>query len=207
MTGWEQGDRELLARLDETLGRAARRAAGHLACRPGCVECCIGPFAITALDGWRLRRALRQIEARDPLRAAAIRRRAEGAASLMREDFPGDPQTGTLSGDEEAENRFFERHAALPCPVLDPATGLCDLYDARPISCRTFGLPVRIGEENLPPCRLCFRGASPAEIEACRVIVDPEGLEDRLLAQVEDAETVIAFALLAPCEPARRPGL
>lgn len=206
MKGWERGDRELLARLAEALERASRRAGSHLACRPGCIECCLGPFPITMLDAWRLQRALQELAARDPARAEAIRRRAERAATRMRPDFPGDPQSGVLSGDAEAQDEFFERHAALPCPALDPATGLCELYPARPISCRTFGLPVRIGDEDLPPCRLCFRGATAAEIEACRVVVDPEGLEDRLLDEVGDAETVIAFALLAPCEPARRPG-
>ncbi|MCS7314307.1 MAG: YkgJ family cysteine cluster protein [Bryobacterales bacterium] len=206
MTGWEAADRELLVRLDGALELAARRAGSHLACRPGCIECCIGPFPITALDAWRLRRAFGELEARDPSRAEAIRRRAEMAAALMRADFPGDPQTGILAGEAEAAERFFERHAALPCPLLDPATGLCELYEARPLSCRTFGLPVRIGSEDLPPCRLCFRQASAAEIEACRVVIDPEGIEDRLLAEAEDAESVIAFALIGIFAPEPRLG-
>ncbi len=124
----------------------------------------------------------------------------------MRAEFPGDPATGVLSDEAEALDRFLEKHAALPCPVLDPVAGLCELYEARPISCRTFGPPVRIGEEDLPPCHLCFREAELAEVEACRVVVDPDGLEDRLLQQLGDAETVIAFALLAPFEPGRPPG-
>lgn len=202
----ERRDHELLARLEEALAAAARRAGRHLACRPGCIECCVGPFPITMLDAWRLRRAFCDLAVREPERAAAIRRRAEQAAALMRPEFPGDPQSGLLAEDEEARERFFQRFSALPCPVLDPATGLCELYEARPISCRTFGLPVRIGEENLPPCRLCFREAAAEEIEACRVMVDPEGLEDGLLEETGEAETVIAMALLATCEPEQRPG-
>src|SRR4051812_14579993 len=29
-----------------------------------------------------------------------------------------------------------------PCPVLDPDTGMCDLYEWRPLTCRTFGPPL-----------------------------------------------------------------
>jgi hypothetical protein len=60
---------------------------------------------------------------------------------------------------------------------------------------------VRIGREDLPPCRLCFVGAPPREAERCRVVIDPEGIEDRLLRRLHRAgepaaaETLIAFAL------------
>jgi Fe-S-cluster containining protein len=91
---------------------------------------------------------------------------------------------------------YFAGHAGLPCPVLDPATGTCDLYAHRPLSCRTFGPPVRFGDSDLPPCRLCFQGAGADEIAACRVEPDPHGVEDRLVLrfQAED-ETLIAFAV------------
>jgi hypothetical protein len=92
-----------------------------------------------------------------------------------------------------------------------PGTGACDLYEARPLSCRAYGPPVRIGPEDLPPCRLCFVGAARREITRCRVEIDGAGLEDRLLRRLlragapAGAETVIAFAL---CDPwrGRAPG-
>jgi len=205
MTDWEAPDRQLVENLERALGEGAVRAGPHLACRPGCIECCIGPFPITLLDAWRLQRAMEELERTDPVRAARIRGRARNAIREMSEDFPGDLASGLLRGDLEAEDRFFERHAALPCPLLDPDTGLCELYAARPLSCRTFGLPVRIGEENLPPCHLCFRDASAQEIEACRVLIDPEGLEDQILGDAGEVETLIAFALAGCGAPARPP--
>lgn len=194
----EAADRRLLESLDRTLGEGAKRAGRHLACRPGCIECCLGPFPITMLDAWRLRRALRELEQQDERRALAIRARAREVTLLMLDSFPGDPQTGLLSGDQHAQEEFFERYSSLPCPVLGPATNLCELYQARPISCRTYGLPVRIGREDLPPCRLCFAHALPEEIEASRVVIDPEGLEDALLDQLGEGETIVAFALALP---------
>jgi hypothetical protein len=55
---------------------------------------------------------------------------------------------------------------------------------------------VRFGTSDLPPCRLCFQGAAPDEIEACRVEPDLHGVEDRLVRRfgAED-ETLIAFAV------------
>lgn len=197
MTEWyrqnvKRSDRRLLRVVDEALSEAARRAGPHLACRPGCTECCHGPFPINKLDALRLREGLAELAVRDPERAAAVRQRAEEQLPLLREGFPGDPETGVVTDDDEA---YFTHHGGLPCPVLDPQTGRCDLYAHRPLTCRTFGPPVRIGEEALPPCRLCFLGAGEETVEACRVELDPEGLEDRLLDRLGDEETLIAFGL------------
>lgn len=205
MSTLESGDLLLLESLEAALREAARRAGRWLACRPGCTECCIGPFPITELDAWRLRRGHAQLAEDDPDRAARILARAWQAAQAMSHEFPGEPNSGSLSGDFEAEERFFQRYEALPCPLLDPETGLCELYAARPISCRTFGPPVRIGMENLPPCRLCFAGADPETVEACRVQVDPEDLEQTLLDATGRARTVIALALLRPGAPVPLP--
>lgn len=196
-----RADRDLLAAVDGRLAAAAERAGKHLVCRPGCTECCIGPFPINALDARRLRRGLERLAERRPERAAAVVERARGAVRRLADGFPGDPASGRLHGDEEAEEHFFARWAVLPCPVLDPATGRCELYAHRPLACRTYGPPVTIGGERLPPCRLCFRGASDAAVEACCVEPDPEGLEDGLLDALEtageDGETLIAWAIAA----------
>jgi Fe-S-cluster containining protein len=204
----EAADRDLLAVVEAAARDASRRAGAQLACRLGCTECCIGPFPINRLDARRLRRGLEALAARDPGAAGTIRRRAAEAIGAFRADFPGDPTTGRLSGDEDAEDRFFETHAGVPCPVLDPATGACLLYEHRPISCRTYGPPVRFGGRDLPPCRLCFVGAPPAAIERCRVEPDPDRIEDAILDRLrktdgDDRETIIAFAVAPDPGPRR----
>lgn len=189
-------DRRLLRVIDEAMASAAARAGSRLACRPGCDECCHGPFPINALDVQRLRRGLAELAARDPGRAAAIVERARAQVPRLTPGFPGDPGTGRLSENERALEAFFDRYVSIPCPALDPETGCCELYAHRPFTCRTFGPPVRIGYTDLPPCRLCFQGEPPATVEACRVDPDPHGLEDRLLDRLgDDDETVVAFAL------------
>jgi Fe-S-cluster containining protein len=189
----EHSDRRLLQVVEEAMSEAAARAGAHLACRPGCTECCHGPFPINELDAWRLRQGMAELAASDPERARAVMDRAKAQVPILSEDFPGDPATGAL-GEEEAD-AYFTRHGALPCPALDPDPGRCDLYAWRPLTCRTFGPPVRIGAADLPPCRLCFQGASPEAVEACRVEPDSHGVEDRILDRLGDGETLIAFVL------------
>src|SRR5262245_14353729 len=129
-------DAELVQIVDAALAQAAQRAGAWLACRVGCTQCCIGPFAITPLDVARLQAGLADLESRDPARAARVRRRAEASADRLSREFTLDQ---LISEDAAGENE--------PCPALDPDTGACDLYAARPIACRTFGPPVRFGGE------------------------------------------------------------
>jgi Fe-S-cluster containining protein len=188
-------DAELVQIVDAAVAEAVRLGGSWIVCRAGCAECCRGPFPITQLDVWRLQRGLAGLERHDPACAAAVRERARAqVASLVAADYPGDPNSGMLEEGEEAEERF----AALPdddwCPALDPVTLKCDLYSARPITCRVFGPAITGGGDVLGACELNFAGASDAEIAACQVEVDPEALESRLL-NGEPGQTTVAFAL------------
>jgi Fe-S-cluster containining protein len=186
--------------IDDRLAEGAQRAGADLACRLGCTECCHGPFPIDALDADRLKRGLADLAQRDGARADAVRSRAAGAWARLRSSFPGDAATGALDVDEAGHEAFFESWAGEPCPALDPETGACELYEHRPLSCRTYGLPVRIAAEDLPPCRLCFAGASAARIEACRVIPDPDDAAAVVLRALDPtggSDTIVAFALIS----------
>lgn len=153
----------------------------------------MGPFPITQLDAERLRGGFAELERRDPERAGRVRRRAAQARERM-VDFPGDPLTGVLDDDEESEERFAAFADEEPCPALDPVTLTCDLYDARPITCRIFGPAVRSGGDVLGVCELNYVGATDEQIAACQVDVDPRGLEDELL-NGDTRQTIVAFAL------------
>lgn len=197
-SGMMPTDRDLLAVVDGALADAAGRAGDLMDCRRGCPACCLGPFPINALDVVRLQQGLADLAGRDPARALAVRARARAALDKVRDHFPGDGTTGRLGADPASEEAFCARFAPLPCPALDPGTGLCDLYLGRPLSCRTFGLPVRVDGEDLEACTKCFAGTE-ADAERCRAVVDPEGLEDALLTALEAegpcSETVVAYAL------------
>ncbi len=180
------GDRELIQIVDAAMAEAARKSGAWLVCRPGCFSCCLGPFAISQLDAIRLRQGLAELESIDPQRSDRVRARAREAVARISEAFPEDPVAGALADDYSDED---------PCPALDIETGNCDLYSSRPITCRTFGPPVRTGSESVGVCELCFEGASDEEIAACEVEVDPGGLEEELLREMDGGTTLVAFAL------------
>jgi Fe-S-cluster containining protein len=196
----DSGDRALIQIVDAAMAEAARKSGPWLVCRLGCTQCCIGPFPISQLDSFRLQQGLAALEAHDPERAGRVRTRALESVARISRDFPGDLATGLLDGDETAEERFADFANDEPCPALDPETGGCDLYTARPMTCRTFGPPVRCGSEAVGVCELCFEGASESEIAACEVEADPEGLESGLLEELEKTtgttgQTIVAFSL------------
>jgi Fe-S-cluster containining protein len=196
------GDSKLVQIIDAALADAARRSGSYLVCRKGCTQCCIGVFAINQLDAARLRQGLAQLEKGDANRAERIRERARQSIARIAGNFPGDPTTGILAEDHSSEERFLDFANDEPCPALDPESGACDLYASRPLTCRVFGPPVRSGPEGgLGVCELCFHGASPDEVAACEMQVDPDNLEPKLVEQAEKAadvhgKTIVAFALL-----------
>lgn len=193
------GDQKLIQIVDAALADTTRRSGAWLVCRPGCTQCCIGAFAINQLDAIRLQRGLQKLESHAPHRAAAIRQRARDARKRLSPNFPGDSATGILDQGDACGRRFEEFANDEPCPVLDPQTGRCELYDSRPMTCRVFGPPVR-SEQGLGVCELCFQDATEEQVAACEMIPDPDDLESPLLAKVEKStgvrgNTIIAFCL------------
>jgi Fe-S-cluster containining protein len=191
------GDVQLVQIMDAALADAARKAGAWLACRPGCTQCCHGAFAINALDAARLQAGMKALRAADPHKAEAIERRAHIWIAEYGQEFPGDVTTGVLGRAEEDEARFEEFANEAACPALDPATGLCDVYAWRPMTCRVFGPPVRMGAgDALGCCELCFVAAGEDEIVACEMQI-PHELEERLVKETGDeGETVVAYAIL-----------
>ena len=199
------GDSALIQIMDASLTEAARRAGPHLVCRPGCTQCCYGAFSINALDAERLRTGMKALRAAEPSTAQAIEGRARAWLATYSADFPGDSETGILGTSEEEQERFEDFANDAPCPALDPATGLCGVYEWRPMTCRVFGPPVRmanhgdIGADDAEPlghCELCFTTATPEEVAACEMPI-PHALEEKLLEEIgSKEETIVAFALI-----------
>ena len=190
-------DSELVQIMDAALADAAGRAGPCLACRPGCTQCCHGVFSINALDAVRLHSGMKALDASEPQTAHSLRQRSHAWLNQYGPDFPGDPSTGTLGSSEEDQARFEDFANDAPCPALNPATGLCDVYAFRPMTCRVFGPPVRVAEgAALGCCELCFIGATDDQIASCEMQL-PHELEEELLEETRhSSENIVAFALL-----------
>jgi Fe-S-cluster containining protein len=190
----------LIQIVDAALASSVLRSGPHLVCKPGCYQCCVGVFPIALEDAARLREGLTILGDTDPEKAARIHARV--AESLTRLDpwFPGDLSTGILSEDYEAAILFEEFANDEPCPVLDLETGTCDLYESRPILCRTFGPPMRTAEGNLATCELCYIQATTEEIAACELDPTIPAQEEASneaynVAHNLHGQTLIAYAL------------
>jgi Fe-S-cluster containining protein len=192
-------DQQLIQIVDSALADAAAKSGKWLLCRPGCTQCCVGAFPINQLDVQRLRRGLADLEVHTPQRAARVLKRAREAVARLSHEFPGDPMTGLLDEGRAAEERFAAFANDEICPALDPASGNCELYESRPMTCRVFGPPVQ-SEDGLGVCELCFQGATDKEIATCEMKPDPDDLEAALLRELEEqtgtqGTTIVAFAL------------
>jgi Fe-S-cluster containining protein len=199
------GDANLIQIVDAALASAVERSGHHLVCRPGCTQCCHGVFPISQQDASRLREGLGVLEKSDPERVNRIRARVTASLARIEPIFPGNLVTGVLAEDYEDSVLFAdESEDAIgdnePCPVLDPITGTCDLYEARPVVCRTFGPPMRTPDGDLATCELCYITASTEEIAACELdptipAQDAASNEAFDVAHNLHGETIIAFAL------------
>ncbi|ADV82587.1 YkgJ family cysteine cluster protein [Terriglobus saanensis] len=184
-----EGDTQLIQIVDAALADSVQRSGDWLACRPGCFHCCVGIFPISPLDATRLQNGLQNA---DPQTAAEIRERVKASVAELQQDWPGDFVSGTL--DEEAEG-FDDFGNAAVCPVLDPLSGTCDLYASRPMTCRTFGPPVRTAEDGLGVCELCFISAPTEAIAAAEMDVAFLEQEQKLSDTLGKEATCIALAL------------
>jgi Fe-S-cluster containining protein len=140
---------------------------------------------------------MKTLRGAEPVLAAEIQLRARAWIDVHGAEFPGNLKTGAL-GRSNAEMARFEEYAnEAACPALDPATGRCDVYAWRPMTCRVFGPPVRMGDgDALGHCELCFLGASEEVVAACEMAV-PNELEAGLVDSIGvGRETLVAFAVL-----------
>lgn len=195
----------LIQIVDAALASAVERSRHHLVCRPGCTQCCHGVFPVSQQDAARLRDGLRILEQQDPQCAARIRNRVAASLARISPIFPGDLATGILANDYEDALLFADDSDDAigedePCSVLDPATGTCDLYQHRPIVCRTFGPPMRTAEGDLATCELCYITASTEEIAACELDPTVPAQEEASnqafnAAHCLRGETIVACAL------------
>jgi Fe-S-cluster containining protein len=196
----------LIQIVDAAVADAYRRGGQHLVCHPGCSQCCIGVFPIAQEDAARLRDGLLLLEQTDPARAERIHERVADSLTRLDPWFPGDLVTGILNEDHDAAILFEEFANDEPCPALDLDHGTCDLYESRPVLCRTFGPPMRSegdnGEVNLATCELCFIHATTEEIAACELDPAIPAQEEASNAAFDAAnnlygQTLVAYALRA----------
>jgi Fe-S-cluster containining protein len=130
----------LARKTDDWFRRASAALLSQIPCRAGCSHCCIGLFPITQLDVHLLQEGLRHlpIDQRERIEGRAVQQ-----VTLLETAYPRLKPLSSISGwsDEEIDQAVTAFHDA-PCPALGD-DGLCSLYDYRPLTCRSMGIPAR----------------------------------------------------------------
>lgn len=132
--------------------RGVRVHGARINCAPGCSSCCSQIFQITEIEAARISAWVKTLpdDERKSLQARAHLNLAERAKL-----FPDGEQWGSS----------VERGQGTPCAALDE-NGACGMYEARPIMCRKFGVPI-------------FNPDQPDRVLACELnFADGEAIED-----------------------------
>ena len=183
-------------------------------CRRGCSKCCSQIFRITALDGWIIaqhvkslpeprRRELQQ-KAREYLSHLPDSKgdnelsSDESAMNVTNSNHPGSSSHPSLKkeGSNSASDGTAEFHG-LPCPALG-AEGECTIYEARPVICRRFGMPIYDykNPSNVHACELNFKDGD--EITDVLLVLNQTAIGkkwDELKAEFGEGATTIAEAI------------
>ncbi len=155
--------RELLKAVDVLAARLSAFYRGHLVCSPGCSACCMHHLSVFEVEADGISEALADLPA-----ALRSRLRLQAQAAVRNEAGPGEAA----------------------CPLL--VNDLCAIYPARPLICRTQGLPLLLDDDEgaavVDFCPLNFTAAGAAE-----------SLEEAYLVPLEELNARLVWANHAYC--------
>jgi Fe-S-cluster containining protein len=156
-----------VAEVDAEFRRVFQKFADRMQCRRGCSMCCSQMFSISLIEAAYISRAVKAMPAneRDRLR------------SLANEYVHKAKQMNSLEENDREEAITPRPGARLPCPALKGDA--CSIYNARPIICRKWGIPI-------------FNPNKPLELQACELNfrsgeeIDMDGLIEPQVALLEE---------------------
>ena len=111
--------------VDQTMTMLFQKFPDEVMCHKGCSDCCNAVFDLSFIEACYLACTLQKI---DEETRKQVLQRAQKASQQWQQLFS--------SGADPAVGR-------IRCPLLSD-TGLCACYQARPINCRTYGVPTVI---------------------------------------------------------------
>lgn len=124
---------ELVERCDNIF--ASIKHGDLPACKPNCDDCCRVYFQLSLVEAFYVNGMfLQQTDTAERSRALI---RAEGAIRAFKE------ATAALSADRKKDLSLEAAKISIPCPLNED--GGCLMYEHRPITCRLYGIPQKIG--------------------------------------------------------------
>jgi Fe-S-cluster containining protein len=144
----------LCARADAEFERGRGVHGERIKCAAGCSSCCSQIFQITEVEAARISQHVANLP--EAQRSALVARAKENLRKRAWLFNNSEKWGDALSG------------GGVPCPALTD-DGACGMYDARPVMCRKFGVPI-------------YNPDKPDHVMACELNFEPgEAIEDGAL--------------------------
>ncbi len=128
--------------VDGAFAQVDQKCPGCVLCHVGCSDCCHALFDLSLVEAMYLNKAFREKFGYGPERSAILERAEQADRKLTRikKKLYLDQKHG------EATDAIFHEASEerMRCPLLGD-NDECVLYDARPITCRAYGIPTSIG--------------------------------------------------------------
>ncbi|MDO5536594.1 MAG: YkgJ family cysteine cluster protein [Desulfovibrionaceae bacterium] len=131
----------LRAYVDAAFNQVSNLCAGCVTCHSGCSDCCHALFDLSLVEAMYINRAFRQTFDYGPERSAILERAEKIDRQLAR--IKKNLYMESKHGEEEAAIVHEAAEMRVRCPLLDDSNQ-CVLYEARPITCRAYGIPTSI---------------------------------------------------------------
>ncbi len=133
----------IIGEADQVFGTVRARFAENVRCEKGCSDCCHALFDLTLVEALFLNTVFNaRFQGKDRTR---ILKRADEADRLVHR-LKRDAFRAVKDGQNAQEILLEMAKVRVRCPLLDDQ-GLCEMYDARPVTCRIYGVPTAIGGE------------------------------------------------------------
>lgn len=164
MADYKQKFYDITSLIQTEFDRNMDMYGDKIQCRKGCSQCCSQIFRITQLDGWMIGEHIRSLP---PEHRAELQKKAkeyiEQVPLIKSKNWL---DSGDLGGLENTDHLVASRHPSLskegsnilPCPALG-TEGECTIYEARPVICRRFGMPIYDykNPQSVHACELNFK--------------------------------------------------
>ncbi len=163
--------KKVISLVEQEFDRNVRLYGEKMQCGRGCSACCSQMFRITPIDAVVISDAMKRM-------APEIRERFQERARVYLEERARmiEDRAHEIHVDEERE--VPTAGLRLPCPALED--GACQIYDARPVVCRKWGIPL-------------FDPQHPDSLQACELNFPPgTAIEDNELDELIDHQAEIS---------------
>jgi len=132
----------LRAEVDALFTRVKAACPGEVRCELACADCCHAPFDISLVEAMYLNQRFNSLHPKGDERF----RLTEAANRSDREHYRLKHKAWKAHKAGIADERIIEDFARerIRCALLSENNS-CEMYDARPVTCRLYGAPLNIG--------------------------------------------------------------